>query len=76
MWAGDMTHVQQYPLNDLLAVFLMRNYGCEAYRVLYTKARLALFERLRLMVQKAVITQVLGMDYADGLVVVATRPKA
>jgi SAM-dependent methyltransferase len=74
MWAGDMTHVQQYPLNDLLAIFLMRRYECDAYRVLYTKARLSLFERFRLWLQKVVITQLLGMDYADGLVVVATKP--
>lgn len=74
MWAGDMTHVQQYPLNDLLAFFLMRGYECEAYRVVYQgKERLSLVERFRGFLKKAITTQVLGVDYADGLIVVARR---
>lgn len=76
MWAGDMTHVQQYPLNDLAAIFLMRGYKCEAFRVLYQgQPRLTIVEQCRLWLQKAVVTQILGMDYADGVLVVATKTR-
>lgn len=73
MWAGDMTHVQQYPLNDLLAFFILRGFACEGYRVIYTRARLSLLERCRSFLKKAVATKILGTDYADGLVVIARR---
>jgi hypothetical protein len=73
MWAGDITHIQQYPLNDLVAIFLMRGFSCEAYRVVYQqRERLNLLERGRGWLQKAIVTQLLGVDYADGLIVVAT----
>lgn len=73
MWAGDMTHVQQYPLNDLLAFFISRGFSCEGYRVLYTSARLGLGERLRLFLKKIIVTKIIGADYADGLIVVARK---
>ncbi len=76
MWAGDMTHVQQYPLNDLLAFFLLRGFACEAYRVVYTKARLSLLERLRFFLKKVVVTKIIGADYADGSIVIARRSRA
>lgn len=71
MWAGDMTHIQQYPLDDLLAFFLLRGFECEAYRVIYTKERLSLLERVRFFLKKVITTQLLGIDYAEGLIVVA-----
>jgi hypothetical protein len=71
MWATDMTHVQQYPLNDLLALLLIAGFECEAYRVLYTRQRLSPVEHVRLLMKKVVTTKILGTDYADGLLVLA-----
>jgi hypothetical protein len=76
MWAGDMTHVQQYPLDDLLAFFLLRGFACEAYRVVYTKAQLSLLERLRFFLKKVIVAKVIGADYADGSIVIARRSRA
>lgn len=71
MWAGDMTHIQQYPLDDLLAFFIVRQFRCESYRVLYAEARLSLLEWIRLILKKLIAIQILGADYADGLIVIA-----
>jgi Methyltransferase domain len=76
MWGGDMTHVQQYPLNDLIAFFMLRNFTCEGYRVVYTKARLSLVERFRFLLKRIVAANILGADYADGLIVIAKRQGA
>src|ERR1051325_9683190 len=73
MWAGDMTHVQQYPLNDLLAFFMVRGFSCEAYRVLYSRKRVTLADQFRQFLRKVLVTQVLGADYADGIIVIARR---
>ncbi len=35
MWAGDPGHVQQYPIADLAADFVMRGYDVEGFRVRY-----------------------------------------
>lgn len=76
MWAGDMTHVQQYPLNDLLAFFMLRGFTCEGYRVVYTRERLSLPEQFRLLLKKVLVTKIIGVDYADGLIVIARRSSA
>lgn len=73
MWAGDMTHVQQYPLSDLLAVFMRRGFDVEGHRVVMTQERLSPISRLRLLLKKAVTTRILGVDYAEGIIVIARR---
>lgn len=73
MWAGDMTHIQQYPLSDLLAIFMRRGFACESYRVVMTKERVPLTGRFRLFLKKVVTTRILGVDYAEGIIVIARR---
>lgn len=73
MWAGDMTHIQQYPLHDLVALFRARGYVCEAFRVILTAhERFSLRDRFRLLIKK-VLTHYLGVDYADNILVIATK---
>lgn len=74
MWAMDFTHIQQYPLHDLLAVLINEGYECEAYRVLLgSKERVSLYDRFRYLLKKIITTKILGVDYAEGLLVIAKK---
>ncbi len=71
MWAGDPGHVQQYPLSDLAADFVVRGYEVEAYRVRYGAWPKGL-PRLRFFAMR-VLCYLLSVDYAQGLVVIGKR---
>jgi hypothetical protein len=60
----------------LLAFFMTRGFTCEGYRVVYTRGRMPLRERVRTFLKKAIVAGILGADYADGLIVVARRHKS
>lgn len=72
MWARDSGHIQQYPLHDLIAYFLSRDFHVEPFRVRLRPARVSLWRRLRLLVQR-VLCYMLAVDYADGLLLVLVK---
>ncbi len=72
MWARDSGHIQQYPLHDLIAALLARDFAVEPFRVRFVPARPSVPQRLRLLSQH-VLCYLLAVDYADGLLVIGTR---
>ncbi len=71
MWAGDPGHVQQYPLADLAADFVVRGYSVEAFRVRYGAWPKGI-PKLRFLAMR-VLCYLLSVDYAHGLVVIGKR---
>jgi SAM-dependent methyltransferase len=71
MWAGDPGHVQQYPLADLGADFVVRGYEVNAFRVRYGAWPRGL-PWLRFMAMRA-LCYLLSVDYAQGLVVIGKK---
>ncbi len=74
MWAGDPGHVQQYPIADLAADFVVRGYSVEAFRVRYGAWPKGL-ARLRFWVMR-VLCYFLSVDYAHGIVVIGKKKAA
>ena len=74
MWAGDPGHVQQYPIADLAADFVIRGYEVEAFRVRYGAWPGGVRPRLRFFAVRA-LCYLLSVDYAQGIVVVGTKIK-
>ena len=72
MWAGDPGHVQQYPIADLAADFVIRGYEVEAFRVRYGAWPGGVRPRLRFFAMRA-LCYLLSVDYAQGIVVVGTK---
>jgi len=71
MWAGDPGHVQQYPLADLAADFVIRGFSVEALRVRYGAWPTGI-SRLRFLAMR-VLCYLLSVDYAQGIVVIGTK---
>jgi SAM-dependent methyltransferase len=74
MWAGDPGHVQQYPLADLAADFVVRGYEVEAFRVRYGAWPKGI-PWLRFFAMR-ILCYLLSVDYAHGLVVIGKRKAA
>jgi SAM-dependent methyltransferase len=72
MWARDSGHIQQYPLHDLIAALLARGVAVDPFRVRFVPARPSAPQRLRLLSQR-LLCYLLGVDYADGLLVIGTK---
>lgn len=72
MWFRDASHIQQYPLHDLIAYFLSTGFTVEPYRVRLTTRQPGPWRRFRLIVQRA-MCYFLAVDYADGLLILATK---
>jgi len=71
MWAGDAGHVQQYPLSDLAADFVVRGHEVKAFRVRYGAWPKGL-PRLRFLAMRA-LCYLLSVDYAHGLIVIGKK---
>jgi len=71
MWAGDPGHVQQFPLADLAADFVVRGYEVEAFRVRYGAWPKGL-PRLRFLAMR-ILCYLLSVDYAQGIVVIGKK---
>jgi len=72
MWAGDPGHVQQYPIADLAADFVIRGHEVEAFRVRYGPWPRGLTPRLRFFAMRA-LCYLLSVDYAQGIVVIGKK---
>ncbi len=71
----DMTHVQHYPLHDLYALFRMRGFSPQCYRVWYRNPRVAIKQRVRLLLRK-VFCYILGIDYVDSVALILQREES
>lgn len=72
-WGTDMTHLHCYNLTDLWAHLSTYGLSVEGYRVVYTPRRWGLWTYLRFLAQQIVASQILGSDYADGILLVARK---
>lgn len=72
MWAGDPGHVQQYPIADLAADFVIRGYKVEAYRVRYGAWPTGITPRLRFFTMRA-LCYLQSVDYAQGIMVIGRK---
>jgi hypothetical protein len=71
MWAGDPGHVQQYPLADLAADFVVRGYSVEAFRIRYGAWPTGL-PWLRFFAMRT-LCYLLSVDYAHGIVMIGKK---
>lgn len=69
MWSLDAGHIQQFPLADLAADFVIRGYDIEAFRVRLGEAPTGWSRRARFFAQRA-LCYLLSVDYAHGLLVI------
>jgi SAM-dependent methyltransferase len=72
MWAGDPGHVQQYPIADLAADFVIRGHDVEAFRVRYGAWPRGIRSRLRFFAMRA-LCYLLSVDYAHGILVIGKK---
>jgi hypothetical protein len=73
MWAGDPGHVQQYPLADLAADFIVRGYEVEAFRVRYGAWPKGL-PWVRFMAMRT-LCYLMSVDYAQGLLMIGKKTR-
>jgi SAM-dependent methyltransferase len=73
MWAGDPGHVQQYPLADLAADFVVRGYEVEAFRVRYGAWPNGL-PWVRFMAMRT-LCYLMSVDYAQGLLMIGKKTR-
>jgi SAM-dependent methyltransferase len=72
MWSGDPGHIQQFPLADLAADFVIRGHAIEAFRVRYGAWPKGIRQRLRFVANR-VLCYLLNTDYAHGLLVIGKK---
>jgi 2-polyprenyl-3-methyl-5-hydroxy-6-metoxy-1,4-benzoquinol methylase len=75
MWSQDAGHIQQFPLPDLAADFIIRGYSIETFRVRLGERPKGIRPRIRFFLQR-VLCYLLGADYANGLVVIGNKKAA
>ncbi len=72
-FSSDMTHVHSYNLSDLWAYLTGAGLSVRGYRVVLTSPRRNIAALLRLSVAAFITTRFLGCDYADDILIVATK---
>ena len=72
MWALDAGHIQQYPMADLAADFVVRGYDVEAFRVWSGPWPAGVRRRLRFLAMRG-LTYLLNADYAHGFAIIGKR---
>ena len=71
-FTSDMTHVQSYNLPDLWAYLTALGCTCQGYRVAFQTPQ-RVHQRALDWVGRAVTTRLLGLDYADNILLVASK---
>lgn len=72
-YGWDMTHLHTYNLPDLWSYCASRCSSVIGRRVWFTPSQQSLSGRLLGFVHKAIVTRILGLDYADNIAVIARR---
>lgn len=71
MWAGDPGHIQQFPIADLAADFVVRGYKVQAFRIRYGAWPKGL-AWMRFLIMR-ILCYFLSVDYAHGIVVIGKK---
>ena len=69
----DMSHLHCYNLNDLWSYLSNFNLEVKGYRVVFVAERTSLKNKFLSMIGSYVITRLLGMDYADNIMLIAIK---
>ncbi|WP_353932514.1 methyltransferase domain-containing protein [Okeanomitos corallinicola TIOX110] len=72
---SDMTHLHCYNLPDLWTYLTSMGLKVEGYRVAFERENTNLIQRGLELINKYIITRILGLDYADNIVIVAYKSK-
>ncbi len=70
---SDMTHVHCYNINDLWAYLTCMKLQVEGYRVVFQREQKTWKEKIFDLVTRYIITRILGLDYADNIILIATK---
>jgi hypothetical protein len=72
--AWDITHVHCYNINDLWAYLTCMGLQVEGYRVVFDVKYISWTQQIYKLISRYIITRLLGLDYADNIVLIATKP--
>lgn len=70
---SDMTHLHCYNLPDLWAYLTCMDLKVEGFRVVFESERPSFIQKISTAIGKYVVTQIIGLDYADNIIVVAHK---
>ncbi|MEH1781799.1 MAG: methyltransferase domain-containing protein [Nostoc sp.] len=71
--ASDMTHLHCYNINDLWAYLTCIGLQVEGYRVVFEAERQTWKQQFLNLVTRYMITRILGLDYADNIILIAYK---
>ncbi len=71
--ASDMTHLHCYNISDLWSYLTCMNLQVEGYRVTFEPEHQSWVQQILGLGAKYIITRIIGLDYADNIVVIATK---
>jgi len=71
-FTSDMTHVQSYNLADLWAYLTALGSNCSGHRVVFD-GQASLLSRAENLLSRIVVTRMLGLDYADNILLFARK---
>jgi hypothetical protein len=72
--SSDMTHLHCYNLSDLWSYLTCMGLQVIGYRVVFEAEKLTIIERIISLPSKYLITRVLGLDYADNILLIGYKP--
>jgi len=70
---SDMTHLHCYNLADLWAYLTALDMKVDGYRVVFGNKSQSWLQRFADILPKYIITRILGLDYADNIMMLAFR---
>ncbi len=69
----DMTHLHIYNLPDLWAHFKSYGFDVTGHRVWFTDQYPSSISRFKMLLNRLVVTRIIGSDYADNIAIIAQR---
>ncbi len=72
--SSDMTHVHCYNINDLWAYLTCMGLLVEGYRIVFEAEHRTWIHKIAELGTRYIITRILGLDYADNIVLIAYKP--
>jgi hypothetical protein len=68
----DLTHIQQYPLHDLYALFRSHSFSAKCFRVWCQRPRVPFKQKIRLLLRK-LFCYILGVDYTHSVAMILKK---
>ena len=69
----DMTHLHCYNINDLWSYLTCMELQVEGYRVVFGAKKRSWTQQISNLLSSYIITRFMGLDYADNIVLIATK---